>query len=118
MSSTNASVQLNQAKKNATAKIEEARARKQKRIKEAKDLAKAEIEAYKLEREDKFRIMEKNLNLADGASGQMNSEYLTESLHKIESNYKMNKEQAIEALLYHVLNVTPELHTNFKTNVA
>ncbi|VEL17878.1 unnamed protein product [Protopolystoma xenopodis] len=111
--------QLNVAKTAATAKIEEARARRAKRLKEAKDEARVEVDTYKEERERQLKKAEELVRFvfvyfskADIALKSVGESWFSTDVDKVEKLFNTNKESALTLLLHKVLNVEPKIHQN------
>ncbi|MBN3299329.1 VATG1 ATPase, partial [Amia calva] len=104
--------QLLQAEKRAAEKVAEARKRKNRRLKQAKEEAQAEIEQYRLQRENEFKTKE-----ALGSHGNSATEVDKETVDKIkmiERNYQQNRETVLASLLTLICDIKPEIHTNYR----
>ncbi|XP_069097609.1 V-type proton ATPase subunit G 1 isoform X1 [Pleurodeles waltl] len=106
--------QLLQAEKRAAEKVSEARKRKNKRLKQAKEEAQAEIEQYRLHREQEFRVKE---NAALGSHGSYSTEVdkgTLERMKVVQESYESNKEMVLQSLLQLVCEIKPEIHINYR----
>ena len=106
--------QLLVAEKSASEKVGEARKRKARRLKQAKDEAKAEIEKYKQDREQKYKEHESKIMGSKGEEeGKINlqTDLLLEEMNK---KVELHREEALQRMLSLVMDVQTVLHRNFK----
>ncbi|XP_068546189.1 V-type proton ATPase subunit G 3 [Anas acuta] len=106
--------QLLQAEKRAKDKLEEAKKRKGKRLKQAKEEAIAEIDHYRLQREKEFRNKQTNVMGSQGDLSAKIEEQTTETIQKLTSSYRKNKESMMKKLLNMIYDINPEVHPNFR----
>merc|ERR1712076_52460 len=103
---------LLQAEKRAQDIISQARTKKQARMKQAKDEAKAEVLAYKGQRDAEFKLMEQKL-LGDKTEAEGRMQVRTqEQIQSIEQQVTSNEKAVIDMLAQLVADVKPVLHKN------
>ncbi|XP_006012346.1 V-type proton ATPase subunit G 3 [Latimeria chalumnae] len=105
---------LLQAEKRAKEKLDEAKKRKGKRLKQAKDEAMAEIDQYRLQRENEFRHKQASILGSQGNLSAKVEEQSTAKSQTLTSTFHLNKEKVIQGLLDMVYNIKPEVHCNFR----
>ncbi|XP_029474631.1 V-type proton ATPase subunit G 3 [Rhinatrema bivittatum] len=106
--------QLLQAEKRAKDKLEEAKKRKGKRLKQAKDEAMAEIDQYKLQRENEFRRIQSSIMGSQGNLAVKVEEQTAAKSQALSGNYKSNREKVTTELLDMIYEIKPEIHTNYR----
>ncbi|XP_066569416.1 V-type proton ATPase subunit G 1 [Amia ocellicauda] len=106
--------QLLQAEKRAAEKVAEARKRKNRRLKQAKEEAQAEIEQYRLQRENEFKTKEKAALGSHGNSATEVDKETVDKIKMIERNYQQNRETVLASLLTLICDIKPEIHTNYR----
>ncbi|KAM5148567.1 V-type proton ATPase subunit G 3 [Mantella aurantiaca] len=106
--------QLLQAEKRAKDKLEEAKKRKNKRLRQAKEEATAEIDQYKLKRENDFRRIQTSIMGSQGNLAVKIDEQTTEKMQAYNSNFQKFKEKVLKEILDLASDVRPELHINYK----
>nr|XP_033772081.1 V-type proton ATPase subunit G 3 [Geotrypetes seraphini] len=106
--------QLLQAEKRAKDKLEEAKKRKGKRLKQAKDEAMAEIDQYKLQRENEFRRIQSSIMGSQGNLSVKVEEQTAAKIQALSSSYRQNKEKLMAELLDLIFDIKPELHANYR----
>ncbi|XP_061041249.1 V-type proton ATPase subunit G 3 isoform X2 [Eubalaena glacialis] len=106
--------QLLQAEKRAKDKLEEAKKRKAKRLRQAKEEAMAEIDQYRMQRDQEFR--QKHAKIM-GSQSNISEEIEVQTLEKIKElngSYNKSMESVINQLLSIVCDVKPEIHANYR----
>ncbi|XP_044157614.1 V-type proton ATPase subunit G 3 isoform X2 [Bufo gargarizans] len=106
--------QLLQAEKRAKDKLEEAKKRKNKRLRQAKEEAIAEIDQYKLKRENDFRRIQTTIMGSQGNLATNIDEQTGQKMLAYNANYQKYKENVLQELLKMIYDVNPELHVNYK----
>nr|XP_042134996.1 V-type proton ATPase subunit G 1-like [Peromyscus maniculatus bairdii] len=107
--------QLLQAEKRAAEKVSEAGKRKNRRLKQAKEEAQAEIEQYRLQREE-FKAKEA---AALGSHGSCSSEVEKETQEKmtvLQNYFHQNRDEVLDNPLAFVCDIRPEIHENYRIN--
>ncbi|CAF2749281.1 unnamed protein product [Rotaria sp. Silwood2] len=100
------------AEKKAQELIEEARKRKNKRIKDAQNEAKSEIEQFKSERDQRFKISEQQ-QLGNRAQMTEESNKQTQiQIASLRTQYEMTKNDLLERIITLVCDIKPESHIN------
>ncbi|GAA28531.2 vacuolar ATP synthase subunit G [Clonorchis sinensis] len=105
--------QLQLARTAALAKVDEARARRARRLKAAKDEAKAEVDLYKMAQDNHYRRLEEQIQARQGDFEESSRRATAEQLDMMNRSYAKNKEVALTTLLSAILNVQPRVHANF-----
>ena len=90
--------------------MSEARKRKNRRLKQAKAAAQAEIEQYRLQREE-FKAKEA---AALGSHGSCSTE--VEKMTILQTYFRQNREEVLDNLLAFVCDIRPEIHENYRIN--
>ncbi|XP_072275319.1 V-type proton ATPase subunit G 3 [Pyxicephalus adspersus] len=106
--------QLLQAEKRAKEKLEEAKKRKNKRLRQAKEEATAEIDQYKLKRENDFRRIQTSIMGSQGNLAVKIEEQTNEKMQAYNANFQKFKEKVLRELLELAYDIRPELHVNYK----
>ncbi|KAG9483314.1 V-type proton ATPase subunit G 3 [Eleutherodactylus coqui] len=109
--------QLLQAEKRAKDKLEEAKKRKNKRLRQAKEEATAEIDQYKLKRENDFRRIQTTIMGSQGNLATQIDEQTSQKIQAYSANYQTYKDKVLLELLNLINDVNPGLHVNFKYQV-
>ena len=105
---------LLQAEKRAQDQISQARVKKQARMKQAKDEAKADVLAYKAEREAEYKQLE-NTVLGDKSQAEASMKQKTDfDIQKIQERVSQTENAVIDMLCQLVCDVKPVLHKNSK----
>merc|ERR1712226_1390240 len=103
---------LLQAEKRAQDVISQARVKKQARMKQAKDEAKAEVLAFKAQRESEFKQLEGQV-LGDKRQAEANMQTKTDfDIQKIQVRVEQTENAVIDMLSQLVCDVKPVLHKN------
>uniref|UniRef100_A0A8C5K995 V-type proton ATPase subunit G n=1 Tax=Jaculus jaculus TaxID=51337 RepID=A0A8C5K995_JACJA len=108
--------QLLQAEKQAAKKVSEALKRNNRRLKQAKEESQAEIEQYRLQRENEFKAKEAAVL---GSHGSCSTEVEKETQEKItilQAYFQRNRNEVLDNLLAFVCDIQPEIHENYCIN--
>ncbi|CAM9583716.1 V-type proton ATPase subunit G 2-like [Lethenteron reissneri] len=105
--------QLLQAEKRASEKVSEARKRKTRRLKQAKEEAQAEIDQYRLQRENEFRKKQDSIMGSQGNMSTKIDEDTRTRIQTVRGNYQTNKEMVLKQLLAIISDIKPEIHQNY-----
>jgi len=106
--------QLLAAEKTAAEKVAEARKRKARRLKQAKEEAQAEIEKYRLEREQQYKDYEaKHLGTQGDAAVRIKQDTYVKKQQQ-NGMVAQHKAKVIARVLDMVHDITPKLHTNYR----
>ncbi|XP_078515329.1 V-type proton ATPase subunit G 3 [Lissotriton helveticus] len=109
--------QLLQAEKRAKDKLEEAKKRKGKRLRQAKEEAIAEIDQYKLQRENEFRRIQSTILGSQGNLAVKVDEQTATKIQSLNSSYAQRHESVIVDLLGLIQDIKPEIHINYRGTV-
>ncbi|EUB64637.1 V-type proton ATPase subunit G [Echinococcus granulosus] len=106
--------QLQVAKAAATAKIEEARTRRIKKLKQAKSEAAVEANLYKAECEAAIKELEQRHSKHNIETGGRVEAFTEQAIQRLQQRYEENKETALGEIIAQVLTVNPVVHRNAK----
>ncbi|XP_058798518.1 V-type proton ATPase subunit G [Phymastichus coffea] len=110
--------QLLAAEKRAAEKVSDARKRKARRLKQAKEEAQEEIEKYRQEREKQFREFEaKHMGSKEDVAARIDADTRVK-IEEMNSQLSQNKDPVMHKILELVYNIKPELHKNYRIEVA
>ncbi|XP_069497340.1 V-type proton ATPase subunit G 3-like [Ambystoma mexicanum] len=105
---------LLQAEKRAKDKLEEAKKRKGKRLRQAKEEAIAEIDQYKLQRENDFRRIQSTILGSQGNLAVKVDEQTGAKIQSLKVSYGQCREKVMQDLLGLIYDINPELHANYR----
>eukprot|EP00108_Taenia_solium_P011984 TsM_000267900 transcript=TsM_000267900 gene=TsM_000267900 len=106
--------QLQVAKAAATAKIEEARTRRIKKLKQAKSEATVEANSYKTECEAAIKELEQKYSKHDSETGGRVEAFTEEAIRRLQQRYEENRETALSGIIAQVLTINPMAHRNVR----
>ncbi|KAJ1173470.1 hypothetical protein NDU88_005302 [Pleurodeles waltl] len=109
--------QLLQAEKRAKDKLEEAKKRKGKRLRQAKEEAIAEIDQYKLQRENEFRRIQSSIMGSQGNLAVKVEEQTATKIQGLNSSYAQRRDNVIADLLGLIQDIKPVIHVNYRDSV-
>ncbi|XP_043936188.1 V-type proton ATPase subunit G 3-like [Protopterus annectens] len=105
---------LLQAEKKAKEKLDEAKKRKGKRLKQAKDEAMAEIERYRLKRENEYKKKQTDTMGSHGNLSVQIEEQTKIKHQALKRDFQQNKDAVLKKLLDLVCDIKPEVHANYR----
>nr|CDS33322.1 expressed protein [Hymenolepis microstoma] len=105
---------LLQAEKKAADQVAEAKIRKAKRILEAKADAEKEMEFCRKEYERNYKIQEEEVFGRQNNIEAQISAATQKTLDMQSESFKLNRESTLQVLLDTVLNISPQIHINYR----
>ena len=105
--------QLLSAEKKAAEVVADARKKKMKRLKQAKEEAFAEVQQYRSECEEKFRMKEAN-EIGNEDFQKVVVDDTNDRMNEMSEQVVANKELIIQRMIDLVNDITPELHENYR----
>ncbi|KAM5144439.1 V-type proton ATPase subunit G 3 [Callospermophilus lateralis] len=106
--------QLLQAEKRAKDKLEEAKKRKGKRLKQAKEEAMAEVDQYRMQRDQEFRLKQSKIMGSQSNVSYEIEEQTQGKIQELNGSYNECMEDVIKQLLMMVCDINPEIHMNYR----
>ena len=94
--------------------MSKARKGKNRRLKQAKE-AQAEIEQYRLQREE-FKAKEAAALGSYGSCGSEVEKETQEKMNVLQNHFEQNRDEVLDNLLAFVCDIRPEIHENYRIN--